>query len=173
MTEKKEKILDTALELFANEGYASTPTIKIARKAGVSEGLIFKHFGNKKGLLKALMKEADSRMVEMLGPILFETNPKKVIRRFIKLPFESLEKKTQHFWKLHFILKWQDEYNRPKKMKALTDKLSAAFSELNYRDPKREAQLLSHAVNHVSEEILRGNMDPSSSFKNFLLEKYK
>lgn len=173
MTEKKEIILDTALELFSDEGYASTPTIKIARMAGVSEGLIFKHFGNKQGLLKALIKEADNRMVELLSPILFETNPKKVIRLFIKLPFGSMDKREKYFWKLHFILKWQEEYNRPKKMKALTDKLTAAFSKLDYKEPKREAQLLSHTINHVSEEILRGNMDPTSRFKNFLLEKYK
>ena len=54
MTNKKEKILLTALELFANEGFKSVTTSKIAKEAGVSEGLIFRHFENKKGLLNAL-----------------------------------------------------------------------------------------------------------------------
>ena len=41
MTDKKEKILNAALELFANDGYNVTSTSKIAKTAGVSEGLIF------------------------------------------------------------------------------------------------------------------------------------
>jgi len=44
MTEKQEKIIKSALELFALEGYAATSTRKAAERAGVSEGLIFRHF---------------------------------------------------------------------------------------------------------------------------------
>ena len=47
MTDKQEKILQAALELFAKEGFKGTSTNKIAKKAGVSEGLIFRHFENK------------------------------------------------------------------------------------------------------------------------------
>ena len=46
MTDKKENILKSALELFANEGVNATSTNRIAIKANVSEGLIFKHFKN-------------------------------------------------------------------------------------------------------------------------------
>ena len=51
MTEKQENILNTALELFAKDGYDATSTSKIAKCAGVSEGLIFRHYGSKDGLL--------------------------------------------------------------------------------------------------------------------------
>jgi AcrR family transcriptional regulator len=51
MTEKKELILQTALRLFSEQGYEATPTNRIAKEAGVSEGLIFRHFENKEGLL--------------------------------------------------------------------------------------------------------------------------
>ncbi|MFT5243346.1 MAG: AcrR family transcriptional regulator, partial [Psychroserpens sp.] len=43
MTDKKEQILKSALELFANEGVNATSTNKIAKYAAVSEGLIFRH----------------------------------------------------------------------------------------------------------------------------------
>ena len=46
----KENILHTALRLFAEQGYDRTPTSQIAREAGVSEGLIFRHYGSKAGL---------------------------------------------------------------------------------------------------------------------------
>lgn len=59
MTDKQEKILRaTALDLFANTGYNAASTSKIAQKASVSEGLIFRHCQNKKGLLDALVLEA-------------------------------------------------------------------------------------------------------------------
>ena len=44
MTEKQENILKAALQLFAKEGFYATSTSKVAKLAGVSEGLIFRHF---------------------------------------------------------------------------------------------------------------------------------
>ena len=38
----EERIMEAALKLFAEQGYAGTPTSQIANEAGVSEGTIFK-----------------------------------------------------------------------------------------------------------------------------------
>lgn len=173
MTTKQETILEIALELFSTEGYAATSTNRIAGKAKVSEGLIFRHFKNKQGLLDALLKEADIRMEEQIGPILFETSPKKVIRKVIKMPFRLKDQKEQALWKLQYMLRWKPEYNNPKKMKPLVQKLTAAFTELKYKDPKNEAVLLNHITNNISTEILKGNLEQVSPFREFLLKKYK
>lgn len=50
-TEKHRRILDAALEMFAEQGYAGTATAEIAKKAGVSEAAIFRHYKTKKDLL--------------------------------------------------------------------------------------------------------------------------
>jgi AcrR family transcriptional regulator len=50
-TEKHRRILDAALEMFAEQGYAGTSTSEIARRAGVSEAAIFRHYRTKKDLL--------------------------------------------------------------------------------------------------------------------------
>jgi len=173
MTEKQSNILNAALDLFSNEGYASTPTSKIAKKAGVSEGLIFRHYTNKRGLLNVLMKEADLRLGELLIPILFETNSKKVIRRVIKFPFKLVDEKDCEYLKLRAILNWDKEYNKPEKMKPLIYKLTVAFRNLKYKDPENEAQLLYHIMDSISIEILKGNMKQATSFRDFLLKKYK
>ena len=173
MTDKQEKILEAALELFANEGYAATATSKIAKKASVSEGLIFRHFENKQGLLDALIMEAEVRLGKIFGPILFESDPKLVIRKTIELPFRGVDSREIDFWKLQFILKWQPDYNNPDKMKPLIDKLKAAFEELDYQEPANEAELLNHIIESVSTEILKGNMDQESSFMDFLLRRYE
>lgn len=51
----KKKVLLASLHLFANHGFHGTTTAKIAKKAGVSEGTIYKYFGSKKELLTALL----------------------------------------------------------------------------------------------------------------------
>ena len=172
MTEKQEKILATALELFANDGFNATPTSKIARAAGVSEGLIFKHFGNKNGLLDAIMKEAESRLEKILMPIMIETDPKSVIRKTIMLPF-SVKHDQYDFWKLQFKLKWESDYQMHNKMQPLIDKLASAFSQLNFERPEEEARLLNQIVESISTEILRDNRESQEKLRELLLAKYK
>jgi AcrR family transcriptional regulator len=53
----EKKLLDAAVRIFASKGYDAATTKSIAEKAGVAEGLIMRYFGNKHGLLLALLKE--------------------------------------------------------------------------------------------------------------------
>lgn len=52
--EKRQRILDAAAELLGAEGYEAMTAARVAALAGVSEGLIFHHFGSKRGMLVAL-----------------------------------------------------------------------------------------------------------------------
>ncbi|WP_420843752.1 TetR/AcrR family transcriptional regulator [Listeria costaricensis] len=54
MSEKQKRIVQAAIELFAEKGFAGTSTSEIAKKAGVAEGTIFRHYKTKKDLLMAL-----------------------------------------------------------------------------------------------------------------------
>ncbi len=171
MTYKKEKILKSALELFANEGVNATSTNKIAKNAGVSEGLIFKHFNSKKALLNAIMESAEERVGILFVSVLQQSDAKSVIKKTIELPF-SISKTEYNFWKLQFKLKWEQEYNNPQKMQPLIDKLTWAFSELNYDSPELEAQLMNQILDAISSEILKGNFNNANQFKQFLITKY-
>lgn len=171
MTDKQESILETALELFATVGYNATSTSKIARQAGVSEGLIFRHFTNKKGLLQALIKEAEERIGQLFAPIIFEDDPKEVIRKTILLPF-NIDQSEYNFWKLQFKLKWEEEYNNPNKMKPVIDKLSWAFGELGFEDPANEALLLNQLLDAIGTGILRDGYKSQTGLKDLLLSKY-
>ena len=59
----KTQILDTAEELFAENGYAATSIRRIADQAGVNPALVHYYFGNKKMLLQKVME----RSLEPLG----------------------------------------------------------------------------------------------------------
>ena len=51
---RRRAIVDAALPVFARKGFAATTTKEIAQAAGVSEGLIFKHFPSKASLYEAI-----------------------------------------------------------------------------------------------------------------------
>jgi AcrR family transcriptional regulator len=50
--EPRRLLLDAATELFARQGYTNTTAREIAELAGVSEPLLFRHFGSKVGLFR-------------------------------------------------------------------------------------------------------------------------
>lgn len=52
----RKRIISAALQLFGMVGYAEATTRRIAKAAGVNEVTLFRHFGNKKGLLMACME---------------------------------------------------------------------------------------------------------------------
>jgi len=63
LTEKQSKILLAAIESFSEKGYASTSTSEIAKKAGVAEGTIFRHYKTKKDLLMAIVVPIMAKVV--------------------------------------------------------------------------------------------------------------
>ena len=56
--ENREGILDAARKLFLADGYARTSIAAVAAEAGVSQDLVYRHFGNKKGLVVELLNFA-------------------------------------------------------------------------------------------------------------------
>lgn len=66
--ETKEKILKAGFELICNDGYYNTNTSKIAKKAGVSTGIIYQYFKDKRDIFIAgLKKYADDIFFPMLN----------------------------------------------------------------------------------------------------------
>ena len=55
--QKQDQLLRAAAQLFAEQGFANTSTQQIARAAGVSEGILFHHFGSKQGLLVKIAED--------------------------------------------------------------------------------------------------------------------
>jgi AcrR family transcriptional regulator len=54
----RQRLVRAALELFTAQGYHSTTTPAIARKAGIAEGTIYRHFPSKQQLLNELYRGA-------------------------------------------------------------------------------------------------------------------
>ncbi|MGE6257790.1 TetR/AcrR family transcriptional regulator [Heyndrickxia sporothermodurans] len=69
MTEKQKRILEAAVEIFSEKGYSATSTSEIAKKAGVAEGTIFRHYKTKKDLLLAIIAPT---MAKFIAPIVMK-----------------------------------------------------------------------------------------------------
>lgn len=63
----KERILDEALTLFAQNGYDGTGVEQIAKKVGIKAPSLYKHFKGKEDILNALIDNAEVRYEESFG----------------------------------------------------------------------------------------------------------
>ncbi len=64
--EKRDQILEAALELLAAQGFRGTSTAEIARHAGVATGTLFHHFKTKEELINTLYLKIKTNMAESL-----------------------------------------------------------------------------------------------------------
>ena len=63
----KEKILETALTLFAENGYNGTSMEQIAQDVGIKAPSLYKHFKGKEDILNTLIDTAENRYEENFG----------------------------------------------------------------------------------------------------------
>lgn len=143
MTDKQIAILNAALELFARDGYNATSTRKVAKYAGVSEGLIFRHFENKEGLLKAILVAGQERATKLFAEIVADPDPFNVLRRTVEMvSYIATNPEESNFWKLMYKIKWETEADNSIKMEPLRLALIRAFTAFGEPDPKAEADLM-------------------------------
>lgn len=171
MTDKQEKILTTALELFAVNGYAATSTNRIARRAGVSEGLIFRHFESKEGLLQAILEYGREYAAVAYADILDAGDPKATVRAALELPFR-IDSGQYHFWRLIYSLKWQMDAYDYSMSAPVRSALTEAFQSLGYGRPDAEAELVMAVIDGLATAILLRKPANAGELREVLLAKY-
>ena len=70
MNNTKERILTTALQLFARDGYEAVSVSDIAQALGMTKGALYKHYKNKRDLFDSMiqrMLELDSSAARQYG----------------------------------------------------------------------------------------------------------
>ncbi len=90
------RILTTALKLFVNQGYHNVSVHDIQKHANVSIGSIYKHFGGKEGIAKALHGRLLVEMNEMVDSVMDQNDLSAIeqCNRIIELLFEYTETRT-------------------------------------------------------------------------------
>ncbi len=107
-SEKTNLILQTALRLFAERGFASTTVSLIAKEAGISKGLMYNYFYSKEDLLKTIIIGGLEKFAQFLTIADTDNIKKTELIKFIDENFAIL-KKDPDFYKLYFSITFQPE----------------------------------------------------------------
>lgn len=64
MEENREKLIAAARKAFAEKGFAAASMDELTASVGLTRGALYHNFGDKKGLLAAVVAQIDSEMAE-------------------------------------------------------------------------------------------------------------
>lgn len=67
---RPDEVLDAALALFTEKGFAKTTVDQIASRAGISKGAVYNYFPSKKAILESLVHRAVGPVVDKAAAIL-------------------------------------------------------------------------------------------------------
>ncbi|MDX8360601.1 TetR/AcrR family transcriptional regulator [Cytobacillus sp. IB215316] len=78
LSPKQKKILEAAVEIFSEKGFAASSTSEIAKRAGVAEGTIFRHYKTKHDLLISIVVPTWTKIIT---PLLAKSFVKEVFKK--------------------------------------------------------------------------------------------
>lgn len=152
--ERHQDIVEAALKLFAEEGFANTTISQIARDADISKGLIYNYFNSKDHLLRAVIQEGFKKM-----PLDFESpQNESEARQMLATVLDSLKKsatKDRTFWKFYAELllqlirdeqlaaRYEEEFN------LYIQLFVTLLDKMNYPDPKENGRILAAQLDGI------------------------
>jgi AcrR family transcriptional regulator len=177
--QKISLIMQTALELFANEGYYPTSISRIAQKAGISKGLMYNYFESKEGLILAIIGKGISKLTASIDPDRDGFLTEEEFEFHIDENFRILQE-NMDYWKLYFSTMMQ-----PTVFKLVVDKYSDFlpplktvmedyFRRKGIADPAAEASFFDALLDGI---FLNYVMDPDGfpleRVKEMIIERFK
>lgn len=173
----RQRILDAAFKKFAQEGFAKTSVSSVAKKAGISKGLIYHYFESKEAILAAIFDQLVDVGDEILHlPDYF--TPAGKMRQILESTFEFIKEQTGT-GRLTIGLALQPEATHSLKSKieqvnknqmALYVKI---FEELGYDDPQLEAYRLGALLDGILlAYATMGDEYPLEEMKSKIMEEY-
>ncbi len=101
--EKRKLILDSALELFAGNGFHATSMSMIAKEAGISKGLSYNYFESKNNILEEIIDHGFHEIHDLIDPNKDGVLTEDEFIFFLEQSFDVV-KNNQRYWKLYFSL---------------------------------------------------------------------
>lgn len=174
----RQQILKASLELFAHQGFHNTTISQIAKKAGVSKGLIYNYFSSKEDLVGGIIEEAMETGEEIMTTIKDqELDPWVAVDQSIDHIF-TLVKQNPVYWKMLTSLSFQEDILmkfepllRKQEFKNL-EHLTDLVRRLGAKKPLMEAMYLSALLDGILLHYLHfKDKYPLEEMKEFLKAK--
>ncbi len=175
---RRKQIMDVALELFADKGYAHTSISQIATKAKISKGLMYNYFKSKDDLLLNLFEDGMGAMFD-----LFDLNKDGMLTRdeFIYFINESfnLMNQDRRFWKLYFSLIVQPtvwkifEKNLNDIIAPLIQMMTNYYKEKGSENPEIEAVMVGALLDGIGfNYAFNPDLYPLEEVKKMVIERF-
>ena len=97
-SERRHAILGAALRVFSEHSYAGATTAEIAREAGISEPILYRHFASKKELYFACLDEAWGDLRDSLRERMDELGPVDAWRELAPTTMKRLRAVVPNLW---------------------------------------------------------------------------
>lgn len=135
----KERILETALELFAQSGYLGTSMSDIASELGITKGALYKHYTSKQEILSSIVERMNKMDYERAEEYeMPEVEPDGFAEAYLHTPIEKIRAyamaQFNHWTKEHFPSNFRkmltlEQYRDPKLAKLYHDYLATGPTE--------------------------------------------
>jgi AcrR family transcriptional regulator len=171
-------IKDTALALFAENGFHNTSISQIAKAAGVSKGLMYNYFESKEALLHAIMSDAMDKGTELMQKHLKEGgDPKDQLLSLVDGVFEWIIGNLS-YWKLLAALAFQKEVTQQlapeilEKSQSYNVIITDLFKKMGKPEPEKEAMLIGALMDGIGMQyMVMPEMYPIEEMKELVKKK--
>jgi len=103
--QRKQQLIGVAVQVFARGGYSGTTTAEIARAAGVTEPILYRHFKNKAELFVAIVHSVSRSTVEHFEELIAgETDPIRRVRKVCAAIPDHIRRHADEYHVLHGAL---------------------------------------------------------------------
>lgn len=127
----KLKILNCALELFAQKGYDSVGVKEIVDTAGITKPTLYHYFGNKQGLLDALLSEYYDKLLNSIKQTTSYNGDLPLTLKNTVVAYFDFAKNNSSFYRLLLAIKFAPPQSEVFKTVSKYDiKLSETIIEL-------------------------------------------
>lgn len=92
--ERRQRLLQCALTLFVEKGYADTPVREIIMKSGYGTGTFYNYFSDKEDILKALLEEFAQEIISSINS--YYSTEKDLYKRFVETKRITMEVFTRN-----------------------------------------------------------------------------
>lgn len=157
--EKRQLIMDTALELFAASGFENTTITQIAKKAGISKGLLYNYFISKEELLEAILNKGIDDMLAVFDPNKDGVLDNMEMEFFITQTFKMI-KENRKMWKLYTVISFQPSVYKiiEKRSKELYEPMirmmTNYFKDNRFENPQIETFIFSALMDGIALDYL-------------------
>jgi len=181
--QSRARIMETALELFARQGFHNTSISQIAKAANVSKGLMYNYFASKDDLLEAIVRQEIEHGEDLMNILSSTTeDPFEQLRMIVDGSFQMVKTDLKH-WKLITMLALQEEIMqrmsellRQKTERGMEDAI-LLFERMGVPHPKAEAYLFGATLDGIFLHFLStGPMGidyPLDQVQRSLLKRYE